>query len=542
MQGPLEIDWKSIHKKIMEEKNMGSKLNRLYASVATMCAVGVAHVLMPMPSNHDDVSERKDDESLPQRISRMGAAEAAPGKTKMDKPNIVIMLADNLGYGDLGCYGGGEIRGMPTPRIDQLAAEGMQFTQFLVEPGSTPSRAALLTGRYSIRSGLSLVVLRGSPNTLQKKEITLAEMLKEVGYDTSYVGKWHLGMEAHSQPQNQGFDDFYGILNSTDEAFFAQSMKRAGYTPTESERAYVWKGVQGKKAESVKEYTLDVRRTFDLELADRADTYIRKQAKSKKPFFLFVSWTRPHWPNLPSKDFEGRSHIGDYGDSVMELDYNTGRVLDAIKESGIEDNTIVIWMSDNGPWRTMVWPDGGSAGPFRGELGSAWEGSIRTAGMIRWPRHIKPGKTNGMISIMDFFPTLAQFTGAKIPTDRPIDGINQSAWLLGKKDTSNREHLLTFIGGDLVAVRWRHYRIYLQDVVQAGNGYIRMGGTQANRLPRNGYPLVFNIEADPREEHDTGPSESWVVGKYMPLVMQYYGSLKKYPNPKPATITDFGER
>jgi len=457
------------------------------------------------------------------------------------KPNIVFMMADNLGYGDLGCYGGGEVRGMPTPRIDKLASEGLQFTQFLVEPGCTPSRAACMTGRYSIRTGLSLVVLRGSPNTLQAKEVTLAEVLKQAGYATSYLGKWHLGMEAHSQPQNQGFDDYYGILNSTDEALFAVSMKKAKYQPKDHERAYVWQGTAGNPAEPVTEYTLDVRREIDLDLADRAVTHINEKANSKKPFFLFIGWTRPHWPNLVTEKYAGKSTIGDYGDSVMELDRNTGLLLDAIQDAGIENNTIVVWVSDNGPWKTMVWPDGGSAGPFRGELGSAWEGSIRTAGMIKWPGKIKPGKTNGMFSIMDFMPTLATFTGAKVPTDRPIDGIDQSVWLLGKKDTSNREHLLTFIGGDLVAVRWRHYRIYLQDVIQAGNGFISMGGTQANRLPKNGYPYVFNIEADPREEHDTGPTESWVVGKYMPLVLQYYASLKKHPNPRPATITDFRE-
>jgi arylsulfatase len=398
-----------------------------------------------------------------------------------------------------------------------------------------------MTGRYSIRSGLSLVVLRGSPNTLQAEELTLAEIFKDADYSTSYLGKWHLGMEPHSQPQNQGFDDYYGILNSTDEALFAVSMKKAKYTPRDSERAYVWQGAAGKPAEPVKEYTLNVRREIDLDLASRAVEYIGARTKAKKPFFLFIGWTRPHWPNLVTEKFTGKSTIGDYGDSVMELDHNTGRVLDAISEAGIEDNTIVVWISDNGPWKTMVWPDGGSAGPFRGELGSAWEGSIRTAGMIKWPGRIKPGRTNGMISIMDFLPTLAAFAGAKVPTDRPIDGIDQSDWLLGRKKTSNREHLLTFIGADLVAVRWRHYRIYLQDVVQAGNGYIGMGGTQANRLPRNGYPCLFNIEADPREEHDTGPSESWVVGKYMPLVLEYYASLEKHPNPRPATITDFSE-
>ena len=457
------------------------------------------------------------------------------------RPNIVFMMADNLGYGDLGAYGGGEVRGMPTPRIDQLAREGLRFTQFLVEPGCTPSRAATLTGRYSTRSGLSLVVLRGTDNTLAAEEVTLAEVLKDVGYATAYLGKWHLGMEPQSHPQNQGFDSYFGILNSTDEAVFNSSMRRAGYTPSESERAYIWSGTAGQAAEAVREYTLDARRTIDLELAERAVAYIEEQAQTADPFFLFVSWTRPHWPNLPSEEFAGRSHIGDYGDSVMELDHNTGRVLDALRDAGVEDDTIVVWMSDNGPWKTMVWPDGGSAGPFRGELGSAWEGSIRTAGMIRWPGRIEPGVTHGMFSTMDFLPTLASFAGAETPSDRPIDGVDQSAWLLGEQERSNREHLLTFINAELVAVRWRHFRIYLQEVVPSGLGFTTVGGTQASRLRKNGYPNIYNIEQDPREEFEIGPEASWVVGKYMPLVGQYYASLREHPNPRPANITDFRE-
>ncbi len=458
-----------------------------------------------------------------------------------DKPNIVFMMADNLGYGDLGSYGGGEIRGMPTPRIDQLASEGLRLTQFLVEPGCTPTRAATMTARYSIRSGLSLALVRGTPNTLADSEYTMAEMLKDAGYDTAYLGKWHLGMDPQSQPHNQGFESYFGILNSTDEAQFAVGMKRAGYEPSEAERAYIWEGIAGEDdaARAVREYTLDVRRNIDVELADKAVKYIEKQAKGGDPFFLFVSWTRPHYPNLTSKEFEGASKIGIYGDSVMELDHNSGRVLDAIAEAGIEDDTIVVWMSDNGPWKTMVWPDGGSAGPFRGELGSAWEGSIRTAGMIKWPGKIEPGESNEMFSTMDFMPTFANIVGGAMPDDRPVDGVDQSDWLLGKQATSNRESLITFIGGDMAAVRWRHFRIYLQDVVQAGEGYIRMGGTQANRIQHNGYPKIYNIAQDPREEHDVGPPESWIVGQYMKVTYQYLATLEDHPNPPAANLTDF---
>lgn len=468
----------------------------------------------------------------------------AVSKTKKvnQKPNIVFMMADNLGYGDLGCYGGGETRGMPTPHIDKLASESLRFTQFFVEPGSTPSRAATMTGRYSTRSGLSSIVVRGTTNTLADKEITMAEIFKKIGYNTAYYGKWHLGTATKSQPQNQGFDEYFGILNSTDEAAFQNSMKQAHYTPINSEKAYIYYGKAKKGAAKIlREYTLEERKKIDIEIADRSVKYIMKKANKENPFFLFVGWTRPHPPNNTTKEFEDKSRIGIYGDSVMELDYNTGRVLDALKKAGIEDNTIVVWMSDNGPAKTSVWPDGGTSGPFRGELGSAWEGSLRTAGMIKWPGKIKPGVTNGMFSTMDFMPTIAKFVGAKMPTDRPIDGIDQSKWLLGQQNNSNREHLLTFIGSDLIAVRWNQFRIYLQYIVPTGSGFIKTGGMLGARLQLNDYPKIYNIESDPREEYDTLISNSWVIGKYLPYVEDYYKSLKKYPNPKPANITKFQE-
>lgn len=456
-----------------------------------------------------------------------------------EKPNVVFLMADNLGWGDLGAYGGGEVRGMPTPEIDALAAEGLKLTQFLVEPGCTPTRAATMTSRYSIRSGLSLALVRGTPNTLQADEYTMGEMFRDAGYATSYLGKWHLGLDTFSMPQNQGFESFYGILHSTDEVQFGERAALAGYELTDDERAYVWQGTTGSDGEIVEEYTTDVRRTIDFDLTDRAVTYIEEQAKVDDPFFLFLSFTRPHYPSLMTPEWEGRSVAGAYGDAVMELDYNTGRVLDAIDASGLADNTIVVWMSDNGPWKTMVWPDGGSAGPFRGELGSAWEGSIRTAGMIRWPGMIEPSFSDEMFSTMDFMPSFAAIVGAEMPSDRPIDGVDQSAFLLGEQEKSNRESLITFIGDDMVAVRWKHFRIYFQDVVQAGNGFVRMGGSQANRLPHNGYPRIYNIKADPREEEDVGTLETWVVGQYMRVVLQYLATLEEHPNPPASNFTDF---
>lgn len=467
-----------------------------------------------------------------------GVLLAFRAEAQSRKPNIVLMLADNVGYGDLGCYGGGEIRGAPTPRLDNLASEGMRFTQFLVEPACTPSRAALLTGRYSIRCGLSLVAVPGSPNTLSAKEVTLAKMLKEAGYRTAIYGKWHLGTEEQSLPQNQGFDEFWGFLESTDDTLIAPGMKMTkAMSLPEALQPHICQAVRGGKLEKVKPYDLQVRRTIDLEMADKSVSFIQNQAKSGKPFFLYIAWSRVHYPNLPSQEFEGRSRVGNFGDSLMELDHNVGRVLDAIKDAKIADETVVIFLSDNGPQRETVWTlggllgDGGLSGPFRGELGDPWEGSVRTAGMIKWPGQIKPQVSNEMFSIMDFFPTLAKFAGAKAPTDRPMDGVDQSDFLLGKAEKGKRESLLTFIGDRLVAVRWKQFRAYMMDAVPTGAGPARLGGVSGGAIPMNGYPAVFNIELDPREEHNLAAMFSWLNVPLSKVIMDYEKSLKEYPNP-----------
>jgi arylsulfatase len=382
------------------------------------------------------------------------------------KPNVVLMLADNLGYGDVSSYNGGIRGNMHTPRIDRLATEGMRFTQFLVEPGCTPSRAGLLTGRYSVRSGLSLIIAPGGVNTLQPEEVTLGELFKSVGYSTTYVGKWHLDAEPKSQPQNQGFDQWLvGFSGTTDVVLYVPKMAEAGASEQMQQALEYWI-VEAKgpgKPKRVRRYDLEYRKQIEGDIAKASIDYIKKQASAKSPFFLMVGWTRPHFPNDVGPEFKGKSGVGKYGDSVVELDQRTGEVLDAIEEAGIKHDTIVIFVSDNGPTTTGGSLDElyvGDTGPFRGELGDAYEGSIRTVGMVRWPGKIKPSVTNEMIAIHDFFPTLAKIIGAKVPKDRPIDGIDQSAFLLGRQDRSNRDHLLTFIGDRLVAVRWKQWRMY----------------------------------------------------------------------------------
>jgi arylsulfatase len=456
-----------------------------------------------------------------------------------DRPNIVFMMADNLGYGDVGVYGGGELRGAPTPRIDDLAREGVRLTQFLVEPGCTPSRAATMTSRYSVRSGLSLVIVPGTPNTLAAEEITMAEIMKSVGYNTAYFGKWHLGAEPESLPHSQGFDEFYGIPNTTDETLYIPtSTETEAPLPAGFAEPSILRGRTGGDVERVKPYDMETRRQIDVELAGMSVDFIQQHAESKTPFFLFVAWTRPHYPNLTSPEFEGASRIGLYGDSLMELDHNTGRVLDAIDEAGLTDATIVVFMSDNGPMRTNTWPDAGSAGPFRGELGDPLEGSIRTVGMIRWPGRIAPRASNEMFSTMDFMPTFARIVGAEMPEDRPIDGVDQLDFLLGEQQHSNREHLITFTGDQLQAVRWRQYRYYLVEVVPSGFGASRQEGL-AGTYRQLHYPLIYNIEADPREEFNINTTRGWVAGHAMRIIGEYLQSSAAYPNPPAPNLVNF---
>ncbi len=225
---------------------------------------------------------------------------------------------------------------------------------------------------------------------------------------------------------------------------------------------------------------------------------------------------------------------------MMELDYRAGEVLDAIKAAGVENNTIVIWLSDNGASPIEGPPEsrGASNGPFRGEVGDALEGSLRVPAIIKWPGKIPPRVSNEMISIHDFFPTLANFIGAKVPDDRPIDGADQSAFFTGKQAKSNRESLITCIGTEVVAVRWRQYRIYPKEFVSSA-GNPSMGGGAGYREEMEGYPAIFNIERDPREQEDITTTSAWVIGFYLKIIGEYQKSLERYPNPKAINMTKF---
>ena len=470
-------------------------------------------------------------------------------------PNVVFILADNVGYGDLGPYGGGELRGAPTPRIDQLAREGLKLTQFLVEPSCTPSRAALMTSQYSIREGLSLVLVPGSANnTLPASAYTMGDMFHGLGYATAIFGKWHLGSDPQSLPTAHGFDEYYGIPPglSWDSSMYADesNLSHAVDAPAAAlvERGpHIVEGQLNGPLREVKPFTLEVRANIDFELVDKSINFMRRQHAAGRPFFLYLPISMGHYPNLPAKEFAGKSRIGNYGDKLMEGDFHIGQVLDALKDMGVDNDTVVIFCADNGPSGSMgrelgnlATPDFGNSGPFRGELGDATEGSIRTFAFVRWPGHVKPDTSSyAMFSIMDFFPTLASIVGGKMPTDRPIDGVDQSDVFFGKSAMGHRDSLLSFIGPVLVAERWKQFRVYFTDMRPTGSGPQIVSGLASTNAEMAGYPKIYNIEADPHEDLNIGGMWGWVADPVLKTIVEYERTVKQFPNPPSANITRF---
>jgi arylsulfatase len=430
------------------------------------------------------------------------------------KPNIVFILMDNLGYGEVGCYGGGILRGAPTPRIDKLASEGLRLTNMNMEAQCTPSRSAILTGRYAIRSGTYAVPFGGVADGLTQWEVTMAESLSAAGYATALFGKWHIGSKDGRHPKDQGFDEWYGIPRTTDEALWPGSV---GYSPKIMPPQQIMEGRKGEKSREVKVYDLEQRRLIDAEITKRSIAFMEKQVQAKKPFFMYATLTQPHLPTLPNPAFAGKTGNGDWADVLAEMDHNVGQMLDAVDRLGVRDDTIVIFASDNGPEFVRPWD--GWAGPWRGQYFTAWEGGIRVPFMIRWPGKVPAGRVSDeIVHAVDLFPTLASIAGADVPKDRPIDGVDQSGFFLGKADKSAREGVLIFCADRLQAVKWRNYKahFYHQE-------------TMVSPALKLGIPHLFNLYTNPREDEAKMAHDSWVVGPVLKMVGEFEASVKKHP-------------
>ncbi len=438
------------------------------------------------------------------------AAGAAAGARP---PNILLMLSDNLGFGEIGAYGGGALRGAPTPRLDALAAEGMRFTNFNVEVECTPSRSALMTGRMPVRSGTWRASPPGLPGGLSPWEVTLAESLSEAGYATAIFGKWHLGGEPGRFPTDQGFDVWWGFPFSTGVAGWVE---RVGFDPEVVKPPFLLEGERGGEVREVEPYTTANRPLIDERIAERSAAYVRERAGAEQPFFLFVSWSLVHHPYLPHPEFAGRSGGGAFADMMVDHDHRVGQVLDAVDAAGIADRTLVLYLSDNGP-DSANYPVVSNSGPFRGYLGSAFEGSIRTPLIVRWPGRVAAGRaSNEIVALVDLFPTLARLAGAEVPGDRAIDGVDQTPLLLGETSGSARESLLIFSGRTLLAVKWRQFKVFLtgDDPAPRDRSWRRLWA-----------PLVYNVEQDPREEVDVAMDNLWVFSPVFRSIFPFLFSV-----------------
>lgn len=438
-----------------------------------------------------------------------------------DNPNIVLIFMDNYGWGEPGVYGGGVLRGAPTPRLDHLAAQGMQLLNFNVEAQCTPSRAAIMTGRYAIRTGNASIPLSTPLYGLTQWEMTLPEMLADRGYATGMFGKWHLGHTPGRYPTDQGFDEWYGIPNSSDESFWPDDTRYRPDSHPFAHAEYIMAGRKGEDPEPVKLYDTTERALIDRTLTDKAMNFMARQVASNQPFFAFIPYTQTHMPTVPHPDFAGKTGNGDYPDVLAQTDAYVGELLDKVDELGIADNTIFIFTSDNGPDPQEPWH--GFSGPWRGSYFTGYEGSLRVPFIARWPGHIPAGMvSNEIVHEMDLFPTFARIAGGKVPQDRRIDGVDQLDFFLGQQDNSNRESVIIYAGSELLGIKWHNFKLLTKTIATAWGEPTQTYNT----------PLFFDLQTDPKEEHPTEPNWihlGWVRWPAGQVLAEHVASLQQDP-------------
>ena len=441
-------------------------------------------------------------------------AVAAPKSE--NKPNIILVLMDNFGYGEIGVYGGGVLRGAATPNIDSIATEGFQLTNFNVEAECTPSRSALMTGRYGIRTRQQPDgTPRGIWYGITKWEITLAEMLSDAGYATGMFGKWHLGDAEGRYPTDQGFDEWYGIPNSSDQAFWPDSdsfQKDAGVNFT---RILTAKRNQKPKEHEV--YGRAKRATIDREITDHAIDFIKRKTNTRQPFFAYIPYTQTHEPVDAHPDFKGKTGNGSFADVLAQTDAYVGELLDVVDELGLKDNTIFIFTSDNG--REGIKRSFGFTGPWRGTMFSPYEGSLRLPFLIRYPGKIPARQvSNDIVHLIDIFPTLANFVGGDIPQDRILDGVDQSDFLMAKSSKSLRESVIIYIGNELFGVKWRNWKMLLKEIDEESYAVQNMA-----------YPSIYNLIIDPKEEEPEKfyLDDTWVDTPLWQVIEDHQASIEE---------------
>jgi len=484
-------------------------------------------------------------------------------------PNIIILLSDDTGWGDLGPYGGGEARGAATPNFDRMASEGMQFWSFYGQPSCTPGRAALITGRIPNRSGMTTVAFPGDGGGLPKAEWTLASLLKRKNYNTFFAGKWHLGEEEYSMPTAQGFDVMKNVtlyhLNAytyTDPDWNADMPDDIRATWVKGTKGAL-EGEAGKPSREVRKIDGKVIPFLDQYTEEESLKWLKDNAKKDKPFFMEISFAKNHQPNLPHPDYVGKSAgKNKYADCIVELDSRIGRIMDEVRNLGIAENTLIIYTVDNGTWQD-VYPDCGYT-PFRGTKGTDREGGSRIPTMAWWPGKIKAGSKNSdILGTLDFMATFAALTDQQLPTvDRDgkptiFDSYDMSPVLLGT-GKSKRDMWMYFTEDELMpgAVRIGKFKAVFN--LRGDNGQATGGLAVDSNLGWKGassyvatVPQIFDLWADPQERYDlfmnNFTEKTWFLPTVQNILKDFLKTYEKYPPnplqsqmyPGPTTINDY---
>ena len=439
-----------------------------------------------------------------------------------NQPSVVFMLADNVGWGDLSCYGGQ----VPTPRLDALAAQGLRLTNFNTEAQCTPTRGALLTGRMPMRTGTYRVPLPGEPGHygLSPWEHTMADLFSDAGYATACFGKWHLGNAPGRVPTDQGFDEWWGISETSDEAEYTAHPLYPDDFPVPK----VKQAVKGGPVEAVADFDLEIRPFMDEKITDHALDFIRRSHESGRPFYAYLGFTNVHPPLMPHPDFANSANSSKtVPANIAELDHRAGQILDLLDELAIANDTIVVWVSDNAAG-TLLSETMGSSGYWRGSFGGGWEGSIRTPAIARWPGRIPAGRVSGeMMATYDWYPTLAHLAGVgdAVPLDRPIDGVDMSGFVCGETDASGRDTFLYFgTDGEIISAKWKSMKVHFR--------YTESTSWIAPYVKPQ-IPMVCDLVADPHETIDLMQSDltaGWVIGAAMRPLAEFQKSTGEFPN------------
>ena len=431
--------------------------------------------------------------------------------TRKELPNFVVIFTDDQGYADVGCFGA---KGFKTPNIDRMAAEGVRFTNFYVSQAvCSASRSSLLTGCYPNRVSIFGALGPHAEVGINSKEETIAEVLKKKGYAAGIFGKWHLGHHREFLPLQHGFDEYLGLPYSNDMWPIGYDGKPAPGEHNKSRHPFLPLIDGNEKVAELK--TLKDQDTLTTHYTERAVQFIKKN--KDQPFFLYVPHSMPHVPLGVSDKFRGKSKQGMYGDVIMEIDWSVGEILKTLKKHGLEQNTLVVFTTDNGPWMNFG-NHAGSALPLREGKGTSWEGGVRVPCIMRWPGFISPGTVcDKLAATLDILPTFAAITGAPLPGHK-IDGVSILPLLEGKPDANPRDHLFYYYGRQLQCVRLGKWKLHFPHKYRSYQGVKPgMDGLSGPYARGETGIELYDLENDISEKHNVADKHPGVVKRLQTL-------------------------